>query len=185
MERAFEDVFSEIQADMISLCVDLLKRSAWPMDWIYAYCRNEESSSTFDAFFVGYHIVARKEDQRLGFSLSDLEDFLRIGIGDTVRLKQVCAEYGRPCPVDVYMIYNVKTGQFQAECGYDPNSGSSGAAIFRTWYARVLVRQMEGQPAGMLPTQMAAMPSAFQHKPGGVWDRIMRRVEEAKAKRKK
>src|SRR5690625_2537818 len=48
MGKSFEDYFSKLQADMVSICLEYVKSNA---DAIYIYCSYEPDAYYFDAFY--------------------------------------------------------------------------------------------------------------------------------------
>lgn len=48
MKKIYEDEFMELQADFISLCLEVAEQK---VNKVYAYCSIEKKSKMFNAFF--------------------------------------------------------------------------------------------------------------------------------------
>lgn len=57
MNKVFEDFFSELQADMVSICLEYVSNNA---DTIFIYCSFEEKVISSDFFFLINGKVVRK-----------------------------------------------------------------------------------------------------------------------------
>ena len=64
MGKMFEDYFSEIQADMVSICLEYVGKRA---EKIYIYCSFEDGMISSGFFYkVNSKIVKRSEERRVG-----------------------------------------------------------------------------------------------------------------------
>ena len=57
MSKVFEDYFSELQADMVSICLEYVEKKA---DKLYIYCSFEEMAISCDFFYCINDSVVRK-----------------------------------------------------------------------------------------------------------------------------
>lgn len=122
-EKMFEDYFTEIQSDMVSICLEYVENKA---DEIYIYTSFESNVATSNYFYnIGGNILKKHNlnNANNGFnydvSLERQRDCLQILIDDIKQLVEVCKKYGRPMPTEIKMVYDVKTKQFNADYKYN------------------------------------------------------------------
>ncbi|MBO1580115.1 immunity protein YezG family protein [Bacillus sp. XF8] len=123
--KEFEDRFSELQADMISICMEYVEDRA---DKVYVYASCEESiiSSSFFYLINNKYVERHKVnealengDERYDVSTKRQSMVLRIICEDIKKVKVLCKEYERDMPTEMKLIYDVKSGNFKAEYKYD------------------------------------------------------------------
>ena len=123
--KEYEDRFSELQADMISICMEYVQDRA---DKVYVYASREEgviSSSFFYLInneYVKRHkvnVALKNGDER--FDVSPERQFMVLDIinEDVEKIEELCKEYERDMPTEMKLIYDVKSGNFKAEYKYD------------------------------------------------------------------
>lgn len=138
MEKVFEDEFMEVQSRLISLCLELLKIGKQQMDQVYVYCNLERCSTLFDAFFVKNNKVVQKE--KVGAGWKTVINFLKIGINEAEKIRKVCKDYGKTVPDEIKMIYDIRSGKFQTEYGYEERTQieeKSAAQLVDDWTEEV------------------------------------------------
>jgi hypothetical protein len=125
MVKVFEDYFSELQADMISICLEYVENKA---DKIYIYCSYEHNSYIGSCFFnINNFILDRHELNKGAANQSFTYDtsverqrmLLRIINEDIEKIFDLCKEYGKPMPTEMKIIYDVKKNSMKAEFKYD------------------------------------------------------------------
>lgn len=123
--KVFEDKFSELQADMVSICMEYVEDRA---DKVYIYASSEESvvSSKFFYLINNRYVKPHKlndvlgdEDERYDVSAKRQFTVLDILNEDIEKIKMVCEEYERDMPTEMKLIYDVKSGNFKAKYRYD------------------------------------------------------------------
>ncbi|PFD27653.1 DUF600 domain-containing protein [Bacillus cereus] len=123
--KEFEDRFSELQADMISICMEYVEDRA---DKVYVYASCEESiiSSSFfylinNKYVKNHKVNEALEDGDERYDVSPKRGFmvLRIINEDIKKVKVLCKEYEKDMPTEMKLIYDVKSGKFKAEYKYD------------------------------------------------------------------
>ncbi|PFD27633.1 DUF600 domain-containing protein [Bacillus cereus] len=123
--REFEDKFSELQADMISICMEYVEDRA---DKVYVYASREEGiiSGRFFYLINNTYVECHKvndalEDGDERYDVSRERQFmvLRIICEDIEKVEELCKEYERDMPTEMKLIYDVKSGKFKAEYKYD------------------------------------------------------------------
>ena len=123
--KEFEDRFSELQADMISICLEFVEDRA---DKVYVYASREEGviSSRFFYLINNKYVKSHKVNDALEngderYDVSPKRGFmvLRILCEDIEKIEELCKEYKRDMPTEMKLIYDVKSGNFKAEYKYD------------------------------------------------------------------
>ena len=108
----FEDAFMEIQANFVSLCLELVENN---VDKIFIFVYQDKTMQTFNAFFKKDNVVKMTTD----FGSDKLiEEFFDIGIEDINALLETCNQYKQKCPNEIKIVYDVKTKNFKATYGY-------------------------------------------------------------------
>ena len=96
MAKVFEDKFTDIQSDMVSLAIQALETADMTVDTIYIYVFSTEYEGFFNLFFVKDGKLLRTN--QVGMSDDVIDQVLDLGIDDTFRLREVCKHYGRQAP---------------------------------------------------------------------------------------
>lgn len=127
MNKVFEDYFSELQADMVSICLEYVANKA---DKIYIYCSFEERSISCDFFYRINDKIVRKHKLNDAINV-DLEKFrydisderqnitLKIINEDIYKLYKLCNEYKREMPTEIKLVYDIDENSLKAEYKYD------------------------------------------------------------------
>lgn len=123
--KEFEDRFSELQADMISICMEYVEDRADKV-YVYASCEEGIISGRFFYLINNKYVKCHKvndalEDGDERYDMSRERQFmvLRIICEDIEKVKVLCKEYERDMPTEMKLIYDVKSGNFKAEYKYD------------------------------------------------------------------
>ncbi len=124
MGRKFEDYFSEIQADMIEICLEYVDDR---VDEIYIYCCNENGMLTSDYFYnIDGNILMKNKlndlstnDIEYNISIERQGVILDILIKDIEEIEALCLKYKREIPTEIKLIYNVKENSLKAEYKYE------------------------------------------------------------------
>ncbi|MGE7874894.1 DUF600 domain-containing protein [Bacillus paramycoides] len=123
--REFEDKFSELQSDMIAICMEFVEDRA---DKVYVYASREEGiiSGRFFYLINNKYVEPHKVNDALEngddrYDVSPKRGFtvLRIICEDIKKIKELCKEYERDMPTEMKLIYDVKSDKFKAEYKYD------------------------------------------------------------------
>ena len=121
MKKVFEDYFSELQADMVSICLEYVENFA---EKIYIYCSCENKIIYSDFFYCINGKV--KEKHKLNDIINiyntsgDRQDMvLDILIEDILKIMKLCKEHEKEMPTEMKLIYDVKKNSFKAEYRYD------------------------------------------------------------------
>ncbi len=127
----FEDAFTNVQADFVSLCLEFAKND---VDTIYVFIYQNRGMRTFNAFFRKDGAVKTVVD----YGSPDLIGrFFQIGAGDIDKLVAVCNQYEHQCPHEIKMTYDVSTKHFDAQYGYDDYASGDDMdpdEVFMAWF---------------------------------------------------
>lgn len=129
MAKSFEDYFSELQADMVSICLEYVDRKA---DDIYLYCSYEPEAYYFNVFyridktFVLKHkindavrVVNGTPEYIYDVSRDRQLGLLDIGTEDLKKIHEVCNAFRREMPTEMKLHYNVGENSLVANFKYD------------------------------------------------------------------
>ncbi|WP_339178208.1 DUF600 domain-containing protein [Paenibacillus sp. FSL H8-0317] len=126
MSKVFEDIFSELQADMVSICLEYVHKRA---EKIYIYCSFEERviSSDFFCFINGKLVKKHKLNDALDDSYGFLYDIsverqkgvLNIINDDIEKIYRSCDEHKREMPTEIKLVYDVTKNSLKAEYKYE------------------------------------------------------------------
>ncbi|MFP3666336.1 DUF600 domain-containing protein [Priestia sp. SIMBA_032] len=123
--KEYEDKFSELQADMISICMEYVEDRA---DKVYVYASREEGVTSSDFFYLinGKYVEPHKlndalEEAEESYDTSAARNFMVLDIlnEDIGKIKVLCQEHQRDMPTEMKLIYDVRNRKFKAEYKYD------------------------------------------------------------------
>src|SRR5690625_3485566 len=123
--KEFEDGFSELQADMISICMEYVEDKA---EKVYVYASSEEGviSSSFFYLINNKYVEPHKLNDALekgddSYDVSPQRGFMVLDIinENMEKIKELCEEYKKEMPTEMKLIYDVKSGSFKADYKYD------------------------------------------------------------------
>ncbi|MFD1902275.1 hypothetical protein [Enterococcus termitis] len=153
MTKAFEDLFMDIQADMVSIAMEYIENRA---DKIYMYGTIEGDSFSFNLFYeINGKIVKMHEvnsalksfDKPFDTSRERKVEVLKIGTQDLEELKQLCTEHHRDTPTELKIIFEVATNHLATEYKYEPvyenNDDIIFMQVFNDWY-NDMKKEIEG-----------------------------------------
>lgn len=121
----FEDQFSELQADMISICMEYVEDRAEKV-YVYASCEEGVVSSSFFYLINNTYVECHKVNDALNngeeeYDVSQDRQFAVLDIinEDVEKIKELCKKHEKDMPTELKLIYDVKSGKLQAEYKYD------------------------------------------------------------------
>lgn len=121
MSKQFEDYFSELQADMVTICMEY---SEGKTDDIYIYGSYEPNMYSFDVFFKLQNVVVHAH--KLSDIYPDIDTsterqsaMLDIGNKNLMSIHEICKEYGHDMPTEIKLHYNVKENSLAAKYKYE------------------------------------------------------------------
>lgn len=127
MNKIFEDYFSELQADMVSICLEYAENRADKI-YIYCSCENKVISSNFFYLINGMLLKKHKLNDAIklstnGFSYDVSGErqnaVLEIINEDIEEINEVCQKYNREMPTEMKLIYDVNKNSLEAKYRYD------------------------------------------------------------------
>ena len=127
MKTGFEDIFMDIQAGLIALCMEVTDGQ---VEKVYAYASIQKDSQMFNAFFEkSGKIVTLKQ---MGITPDLAMQFLEVGTEDLDKIRELCIENEMPVPTEMKMYYDVKSNQYHADYRYE-NNGEDVGEGFQKW----------------------------------------------------
>lgn len=123
--REFEDLFNELQADMISICMEYVEDRADKV-YVYASCEEGMISSSFFCLINNMYVECHKVNDALEngeerYDVSSERQFMVLDIinADVEKIEVLCKEYERDMPTELKLIYDAESGKLQAKYKYD------------------------------------------------------------------
>ncbi|WP_078552230.1 DUF600 domain-containing protein [Bacillus alkalicellulosilyticus] len=148
MSKNFEDKFSELQADMVAICLEYVENRA---EKIFIYCSFEARVISSDFFYCINGKVVRKH--KLNDAISNPNDFhydtsgerqsgvLTILINNIKEMINLCDEYNREMPSEIKLIYSVVNNSLSADYKYDMvysnHPEKTADDISREWFEEI------------------------------------------------
>lgn len=125
--KVFEDYFSALQADMVSICLEYASNRA---DKIYIYCsyENQSLSSYFFYNINGTLVKKHRLNDALGpeagdFSYDTSPDRQSAAMDiineDIEKIHKVCRHFNREMPTEMKLVYDVNGNSLTAKYRYD------------------------------------------------------------------
>lgn len=151
MGKVFEDYFSELQADMVSICLEYVFERA---NKIFIYCSHEEGLVSNDFFYnINGKIVERhklndalvNEEGNANFSYDisvDRQKAVVKIINENIKeLIKLCRKYDREMSTEIKIVYDVQANKLTADYKYDlvytNDSNKTASSIARIWFQQV------------------------------------------------
>ncbi len=149
--KVFEDYFSELQADMVSICLEYVFDRA---NKIYIYCSYEEGLISNDFFYnINGKIVERHKLNDALINVENKDDFsydtsvvrqkavVKIINEDIKEMIKLCKEYNREMPTEIKLVYDVKANKLTADYKYELvhtiDSNETASSVARRWFEQV------------------------------------------------
>lgn len=124
MSKTFEDLFTEIQIDMIEICLEYAEYTA---DKVYVYASCEGKVIACDFFYQLNGILV--ECHKLNTVGADMEydvspdrqgACLSILNADVMKIEKLCEQYNRDMPTEIKLVYDAASNRVQTNYKYDP-----------------------------------------------------------------
>lgn len=147
--KEFEDHLSELQADIVAICLEYVNNQA---EDIYIYCSYEPEIFTFDVFYkidgsvvlkneLNEAITSSKKGYRYDTSDNRQEAVLDNGIKKLEEIYQKCKEHGRDMPAEIKLHSNVKDNSLSAKYNYDQSFSEPDDLLpeerFEMWFEEI------------------------------------------------
>ena len=144
----FEDKFMEVQVGMISLAMEYVQNQAEKV-YIYAIA---DSLYSFKPFYKinGVVIEMEKVNEVVTKTVDDSDNMafalLKYGTKDMQKLQDVCQEYNREHPTEMWLIYDAQTNsldsRYSYEGRYDKDEELLPRLEFEKWFEEVKSEEM-------------------------------------------
>lgn len=151
MTKVFEDYFSELQADMVSICLEYVNNKA---DMIYIYASNECGQFSTDVFYQINKVIVKKHkvndavldtnsNSRPIYDISKERQVTLLNIlnKNLREIGDLCKKNNREMPTEMKVIYDASENKLNAQYSYeikytnDPEKLPSH--IFNDWFEEV------------------------------------------------
>ena len=143
----FEDKFSELHADMIAICMEYVEDRADKV-YIYASCEEGVISSSFFYLINNKYVKSHKLNDALKegdekYDVSPARGFMVLDVinENVEKIEVLCQQYERDMPSEFKLIYDTKSGKFQADYKYDliytHDDLKTSDDIFEEWFEEV------------------------------------------------
>ena len=140
----FEDKFMEIQIDMVSLAMEYVHNQA---EKVYIYCISEEALQSYKVFckINGIVIEMDKVNEVVAKKVDDSDNMafalLRYGAEDIQKLIDVCQEYNREHPTEMWLIYDAQKNSLDSRYSYEGRYDKDEELLpnleFEKWFEEV------------------------------------------------
>ena len=145
----FEDKFMEVQASMISLALEYVQNQA---EKVYIYCISEEALLSFDVFYkingavTKMYAVNEIINKKVDTSKNMMVAVQRFGLEDIQKLLDVCQEYDREHPTEMWLIYDAQKNSLDSRYSYEGRYDKDEELIprleFEKWFEEVKVQEL-------------------------------------------
>ena len=145
----FEDKFMEVQASMISLALEYVQNQS---EKVYIYCISEEALLSFDVFYkingivTKMHAVNEIINKKVDTSKNMMVAVQRFGLEDIQKMLDVCQEYNREHPTEMWLIYDVQKNSLDSRYSYEGRYDKDEELIprleFEKWFEEVKSKQL-------------------------------------------
>jgi len=144
VKKVFEDYFSEVQADMVSICLEYVEKRA---EKIYIYCSFENAMISSGFFYkVNGKIVKKNKlndvivdgQRKYDVSITRQKGAINIINNDIKFLISLSQEHQKEMPTQIKLVYDVITNKLKADYSYDnilgDDQGKTANDVLEEWY---------------------------------------------------
>lgn len=121
MNKIFEDKFTELQTDMIQICLEYVSYNA---ELVYIYASYEDNVISCDYFYkingklLERHKLNNNAVMIYDTSIQRQKTCMKILNEDVKKMIAVCNEYHKDMPTEIKLIYDVKNNKVNANYEY-------------------------------------------------------------------
>ena len=138
MDNNFEKQFSDLQADMISVCLEYSERKCETI-FIHIICEND---SVFTNFFFRTNGTLRRKgklsDTEASVSMTRQKEALSIITNNMREIISLCDKNSKPVPTEFKLVYDVAMRSLKAEYSYEPITSpeKSDRIVSDEWFSQ-------------------------------------------------
>ncbi|MFB1052230.1 DUF600 domain-containing protein [Paraliobacillus sp. JSM ZJ581] len=149
--KLFEDYFSELQTDMVAICLEYVDNKA---DEIFIYCSYEPKMYVFDFFYkINGKVVHKHQLNEASKELDSQQNrvydvskerqkaALRIGNQNLKLIHKKCEVFNKDMPTEMKLHYNVEKnslkGKYRYDLVYSIDDELLPDDIFGLWFEKV------------------------------------------------
>jgi len=114
MEKCFEDQLMDLQLALLVECIDFMDAHRMRGEKIFLWLVADGIETTFSLFSQNDNQISTKL-----LSFSDSLEILDRGIKYVKKIRALCKEYSRPCPVESRLIFDLRTEKLDVAYSYD------------------------------------------------------------------
>ncbi len=144
----FEDKFMEVQASMISLAMEYVQNQAEKV-YIYAIADSLYSFNLFykiNDYIVRKHEVNKYLPEELSVDTNLQLVLLKEGIKDIEAMIEICKEYNREHPTEMWLIYDAQKNSLDSHYSYEGRYDKDEELLpnleFDKWFEEVKENQL-------------------------------------------
>jgi len=146
MAKIFEDYFTDLQADMISICLEYSEKR---VEKIYIYGSIENNTTAFNVFFEAKGRILHlnelnsvlEENNKIDDNIDRQFGVLQIGVEDLEKIEELCKKYSMDIPTEIKIEYDVlknsMDSKYQYENVYSNTKDKTDDDVFNDWFEEV------------------------------------------------
>lgn len=141
MNKIFEDKFTELQTDMIQICLEYVSYNA---EFVYIYASYEDNVISCDYFYkINGELLERHKLNNNATTIYDTsiqrqKACMKILNEDMKKIISVCKEYHKDIPTEIKLIYDVKNNKvntnYEYEVKYSNDAKKTADDIAEEWF---------------------------------------------------
>lgn len=144
MTKVFEDYFSELQADMVSICLEYVENEG---DNIYIYCSSENNVYSVGYFYkikgkIKERHKIKEELPNADVSINRQKKVMEILMDDLEQIEEVCKQFDKPMPTEMKLIYDKKNysldASYQYDLVYSEESDKTADDVEEEWFEEIV-----------------------------------------------
>lgn len=146
MAKIFEDYFTDLQADMVSICLEYSEKR---VEKIYIYGSIENNTTAFNVFFEAKGKILHlnelnsvlEENNKIDDHIDRQFGVLQIGVEDLEKIEELCKEYSMDIPTEIKIEYDVlknsMDAKYQYKNVYSNTKDKTDDDVFNDWFDEV------------------------------------------------
>ena len=142
--KVFEDYFSELQSDIVSVCLEYVENRA---EKIYILCSHEDGVISNSWFYKLNNTIVHKHklnevigegERQFDVSVDRQRAVLKIIQQDIKEISNLCKKYSREVPTQIKLVYDIQQNKLSADIRYDliysDKKDKAWLDVFEEWY---------------------------------------------------